>query len=86
MVLETHDAVIPLFDWGSKTTAQLLCYYGASLSEERVGEGERERGAEMERRPASVGGEKKNTRDRYKLYFEVIAAHKRLSSQNEDYD
>lgn len=29
---------------------------------------------------------KKNTRERYKLYSEVIATHRCLSSQNEDYD
>lgn len=61
MVLETHYAVILLFDWGSKTTAQLLCYYGASLSEERVEDGERETRKAIERGPAR-GRKKKHKR------------------------
>lgn len=43
---QTRSAAVPLFDRGSKTTAQLLCYYGASLREKDRGgiARERERG------------------------------------------
>lgn len=46
---QTRSAAIPLFDRGSKTTAQLLCYYGASLREKDRGGIERERERERER-------------------------------------
>lgn len=52
--------------------------------------GRGERGKAIERGPARgrkrENEKKKNTRERYKLYSEVIATHRCLSSQNEDYD
>lgn len=48
------------------------------------------RATEREKERGPVRGRKKkkkhNTRERYKLYSEVIATHRCLSSQNEDYD